>query len=354
VGRTGFSLCEVLWLGLIIATAQAKARATHAKKPPDRLLTRAAQQGVPGQGRQGVIHANFCKLALALFATLTASAAELPKKPPVGFSGTSALSFTHAVVTLGPRPAGSRPHVATELYIESQIKLQKAEFLTDAFTAKTPAGPVPMKNIIARFRGTTGRAIVFSGHYDTKKMAGFWGANDGGSSTGLLLEMLRVLGKQKHPDDIYLVWFDGEEAVREWTASDSLYGSRHLEEKWAADGTLSHIKALINVDMIGDKGLDIAKEENSSKSLMKLVWDTARELGYAKYFLNDEEPIDDDHMPFVRAGVNAIDLIDLDFGPKNSFWHTTKDTMDKLSAHSLQVVGDVLMGVLKKLDAGRS
>ena len=293
------------------------------------------------------------KAATLIFTTLVTTAAESPKPGPVSFSGTSALAFTRAVVSLGPRPVGSRPHAATEQYIESQIKLHKAELLIDVFTAKTPIGNLPMKNIIARFRGATGRAIVFSGHYDTKKQAGFWGANDAGSSTGFLLEMLRVLATQKHPDDIYLVWFDGEEAFKEWTAPDSLYGSRHLEEKWAADGTLSHIKALINVDMIGDKNLDITKDENSSKSLTKLVWDTARELGYAKYFLNDPSPIDDDHMPFVRAGVNAMDLIDLDFGPDNSYWHTSKDVMEKLSAHSLQVLGDVLLRVLKKLDLGQ-
>ena len=299
------------------------------------------------------MHCSKAGLIVPLAALLAAGAATPPKAPP-GFSGARALEFTHAVVALGPRPVGSRPHAATELYIESQIKLQKAELLTDVFTAKTPIGDLPMKNIIARFRGGTGRAVVFSGHYDTKKQAGFWGANDGGSSTGFLLEMLRVLSKQKHPGDIYLVWFDGEESFRDWTASDSLYGSRHLEEKWAADGTLSHVKALINVDMIGDKSLDIVMEENSSKSLTKLVWDTARELGYAKNFLNEPGPVDDDHMPFVRAGVNAMDLIDFNFGPNNSFWHTPKDTMDKLSARSLQVLGDVLMAVLKKLDAGQA
>jgi glutaminyl-peptide cyclotransferase len=292
-----------------------------------------------------------CRHVFLLTFLFTANAE--PPKPPTTFSGTSALAFTRAVVSLGPRPVGSRPHATMEQYIESQIKLHKAELLSDVFTAKTPIGNLQMKNIVARFRGVTGRAIVFSGHYDTKKQAGFWGANDAGSSTGFLLEMLRVLAKQKHPDDIYLVWFDGEESFHEWTAADSLYGSRHLEEKWAADGTLSHIKALINVDMIGDKNLDIGKEENSSKSLTKLVWDTARDLGYAKNFLNDTGPIDDDHMPFVRAGVNAIDLIDLNFGPGNSYWHTSKDVMDKLSASSLQVLGDVLLGVLKKLDAGQ-
>jgi len=271
-------------------------------------------------------------------------------KLPAGFSGAQAFKFTQDVVSFGPRPVGSHAHAATELYIEAQIKLAKAELLSDAFTAHTPAGPAAMKNIIARFRGASGRAVVFSGHYDTKKMPAFLGANDGGSSTGFLLEMLRVLARQKHPDDVYLVWFDGEEAVREWSATDSVYGSRHLEEQWARDGTLSHIKALINVDMIGDKDLGILKEENSSQPLTKLVWDTAQELKYGKYFLSNPTPIEDDHLPFARAGVNAIDLIDFDYGPENSYWHKKEDTMDKLGARSFQVVGDVLLAVLKKLE----
>jgi Zn-dependent M28 family amino/carboxypeptidase len=294
-------------------------------------------------------------------ALLTAAACALflsaGEKPPMhgkslsGFNGTQALSFTHDVVSFGPRPVGSHAHEAAELYIESQIKSAKAELLADSFTAHTPTGTAAMKNIIARLRGTSGRAVVFSGHYDTKKMPAFLGANDGGSSTGFLLEMLRVLSKQKHTDDIYLVWFDGEEAVAEWSATDSVYGSRHLEEKWARDGTLSHIKALINVDMIGDKDLGILKEQNSSERLVKLVWDAAQEHGYRKYFLNNPAPIEDDHLPFVRAGVDAIDLIDFDYGPKNSYWHKKEDTMDKLSAHSFQVIGDVLLAVLKKLEA---
>lgn len=291
-------------------------------------------------------------LAFCFFLSAATKPAARKKTTPAGFSGTSALEFTRAVVSLGPRPVGSHSHAATELYIESEIKLTKAELLSDAFNAQTPIGSLAMKNIIARFHGGSGRAIVFSGHYDTKKTPGFSGANDGGSSTGLLLEMLRVLAAQKHPDDIYLVWFDGEEAFKQWSPPDSLYGSRHLEETWARDGTLSHIKALINVDMIGDKELGIFQEENSSKTLMKMVWDTGRELGYGKYFLNAPTPIDDDHLPFVRAGINAIDLIDLDYGPNNSYWHSKLDTMDKVSAHSFQVVGDVLMALLKKLDAG--
>jgi len=208
-----------------------------------------------------------------------------------------------------------------------------------------------MKNIIARLKGSSGRAIVFSGHYDTKKMPGFWGANDGGSSTGFLIEMLRAASKQRHPDDIYFVWFDGEEAFNEWSAQDSIYGSRHLEERWARDGTLSHIEAMFNVDMIGDKDLGIVQEANSSQSLTKLVWDTARSLGFGKYFLTTPSPIEDDHLPFVQNGINAIDLIDFDYGPNNSYWHTPKDVMEKLSPHSFQIVGNVLMAVLRKLEA---
>jgi Zn-dependent M28 family amino/carboxypeptidase len=287
--------------------------------------------------------------AAALFGI--AAGAARPGSIPAKFSGQSAYDYTKAVVSLGPRPAGSQPHVATELYIESQIKLHNAELLTDVFTTQTPAGKLGMKNIIARLRGGTGRAIVFSGHYDTKKMPGFWGANDGGSSTGFLIELMRVLAKQRHPDDIYLVWFDGEEAFKQWSAQDSVYGSRHLEEKWARDGTLSRVEAMFNVDMIGDKDLGIVEEANSSQSLTKLVWDTARALGLGRYFLNEPTPIEDDHLPFVQAGINAIDLIDFDYGPRNSFWHTPKDVMDKLSPHSFQVVGDVLLAVLRKLEA---
>ena len=127
--------------------------------------------------------------------------------------------------------------------------------------------------------------------------------------------------------------------------------SRHLAEKWSSDGMLTRIKALINVDMIGDKDLGILEDTNSSRSLLRLVWQTANDLGYGKYFLESATPMEDDHMPFVRKGVNALDLIDFDYGPNNAYWHDEKDTMDKLSAHSLDVVGNVLVAVLRKLQS---
>jgi Zn-dependent M28 family amino/carboxypeptidase len=207
-----------------------------------------------------------------------------------------------------------------------------------------------MVNIIARFPGHSGRAVALTGHYDTKKMAGmrFVGADDGGSSTAFLLEMAETLQSMPHNDDIYLVWFDGEEAFGQWSDSDSLYGSRHLAERWAADGTLSRIKALINVDMIGGKDLHVMNEENSSPALRKLIWDTAERTGYGKYFDTAEGATDDDHMPFVKLGVNAVDLIDFDTS-KKTYWHTPEDTMDKLAVHSFEVLGAVLTEVLKQL-----
>ena len=271
---------------------------------------------------------------------------------PQPFSGASALEFTRKAVSFGPRPPGSEAIKKLQTYIFSQLKLRRCQTLEDSFAAETPLGPLPMVNIIARFPGSSGRAVVITGHYDTKSLPGtfFVGANDGGASAGFLLEMARALSGRPHKDDLYLVWFDGEEAIAQWSATDGIYGSRHLAAKWAADGTLSRIKALINVDMIGDKDLGILEEQYSSASLRGLVWQTAAQLGLGRYFLKRTGAIEDDHVPFLRRGVNALDLIDFDYGPGHSYWHTDQDTLDKLSAESLQVVGTVLLEVLRKLE----
>jgi Zn-dependent M28 family amino/carboxypeptidase len=273
---------------------------------------------------------------------------------PARFSGSSALSYTAKAVSFGERPSGSDAIIKLRAWIVAQLKPLGPMVTLDSFTGHTPAGPVPMANIIAKFPGSSGKAIAVTGHYDTKRipMVHFVGADDAGSSTGFLLELAHVLARQKRVDDIYLVWFDGEEAVRaEWSEGDSRYGSRHLADKWMADGTLSKLKALINIDMVGDKNLNIAPDLNSSQSLRDLIWQTAQSLGYGKYFLSEGGAIDDDHMPFIASGANAVDIIDLDYGPQNSYWHTAQDTMDKLSAHSFQVVGDVIVEVLAKLQA---
>ncbi len=268
------------------------------------------------------------------------------------FSGASALEFTAKAVAFGPRPAGSEANRKLQTYITTQVHGFGWRVQQDAFIADTPLGPKPMKNIIAKLPGSSGKAVVISGHFDTKLMPliSFVGANDGGSSTGLLLELARALAGKPHKDDLYLVWFDGEEAFVDWTETDSVYGSRHLAQKWSADSTLGKIKALINVDMTGDRDLELVKEVNSAEGLRTLVWETAADLGYAKQFGSNMQPIGDDHMPFVRLGVNAIDLIDFDYGPNHSYWHNERDTLDKLSAASFEVMGKVLLEVLRRLE----
>ena len=283
------------------------------------------------------------KALLILWASLAAAS---------DFSGSSALKFTGKAVEFGPRPPGSPAIRKLQQYILSNLKQWGCEVIEDNFTAQTPKGAVGMKNIIARFRGTSGRAIAITGHYDTKLFTGFRfvGANDGGASTGFLLETARVLAGKPRKDDVYLVWFDGEEAFGEWSDTDGIYGSRHLAAKWAADGTASRFKALINVDMIGDKDLKIPKELNSTAALGRLVWQVAADLGYGRRFPNETIAIEDDHMPFRRIGMPALNLIDFSYGPDHSWWHTPADTMDKVSSESLQIVGDVLLETIKRLE----
>jgi glutaminyl-peptide cyclotransferase len=284
---------------------------------------------------------------------LVVACAAVVEGGPMQFSGRSALDFTSRAVALGPRPIATDAHARLERMITTHLKTSGWEVVPDSFSAQTPLGPRTMHNLIGRLPGKSGKAVVITGHYDTKIMSGirFVGANDGGSSTGFLMELARVLPKQGLNDDVYLVWFDGEEAVAEWTATDSLYGSRHLAERWQRDGTASRIKALINVDMIGDKDLDLVYEISGTGWLRELVWRTAEELGDQRQFTRNANWIGDDHQPFLNIGVPAIDLIDFNYGPGNRYWHTEQDTMDKLSAASLQAVGDVILAALKKLEA---
>ncbi|MBI4893954.1 MAG: M28 family peptidase [Acidobacteria bacterium] len=284
--------------------------------------------------------------------TLTLAAALLaPLALGADFSGAQALEYTKALVAFGPRPAGTPALQKTQDYIVRQLKAQGWTVTEDAFPARTPAGVLQMKNIIASRKGTNGKAVVVTGHYDTKRFPfKFVGANDGGASGGLLLEMARALKDRPFKSDVYLVFFDGEEAVRDWTSTDSLYGSRHLAEKWQKDGTNARITGLINVDMIGDRDLHVVSEMYSSEPLRRLLWQVAAQLGEAKRFDGQELPIEDDHVPFLRLGVRALDLIDFEYGPRHAWWHTTEDTVDKLSADSLQAVGKVVAETLRRLD----
>jgi Zn-dependent M28 family amino/carboxypeptidase len=193
---------------------------------------------------------------------------------------------------------------------------------------------------------------MVAGHYDTKRFEDFRyvGANDGGSSAALLLELARVLASRKNALTYWLVFFDGEEAIRDWTSTDSLYGSRHLVEKLSASGELSRVQAMILVDMIGDANLDIHREGNSTPWLVDTVFNVAKRLGYGRYFPESQIAMDDDHIPFVNAGVSAVDLIDFDYGPNQSYWHSAKDTLEHCSPLSLTIVGRVVAATLNELE----
>lgn len=275
-----------------------------------------------------------------VLAAALASAAE--------FSGDAAFAHTKKAVEFGPRPSGSPEIAKLQAYILEQLKTCKCEVTQDNFTARTPRGEIAMKNIIAKFPGKSGKAIAVTGHYDTKYFPGrkFVGASDGASSTGLLLELAHALTGEARTDDVYVVFFDGEEAVGEWSATDKLYGSRYLAVAWRDSGLLAKMKAVINVDMIGDKQLNIKREQNSRRALVDLVWKTAADLGYRANFVEDTIDIDDDHMPFLQLGAPAIDLIDFDYAP----WHEDSDTLDKLSAQSLQIVGRVVHESVRRLE----
>lgn len=263
-----------------------------------------------------------------------------------------AFQYIKEIVAFGTRPMGSENHKKLENYITAHLKGDQVE--DDAFTADTVEGKFPVRNIIAKFPGTKDGIIVILGHYDTVyplRNSGFVGANDGGSSTAILLEYANQLrGKKRDGYSVWLVWTDGEEAVRQWSATDSLYGTRHLAEKWEKDGTLRKIKALLVMDMIGDADLNIDRDTNSTPWLSDLVYTAAGRGGYQSHFYARTGGIEDDHLPFVKRGVPCADIIDLDYGYNNVFHHTPQDTLDKLSPKSLEIVGNTTLEAIRLLD----
>jgi len=273
------------------------------------------------------------------------------------FNGAKAYDYAREFVAIGPRWVGSPGHAQAEQFLRSHFQHDQLE--EDAFTANTPIGVVSLRNFIVRFPGKKDGVIVLGTHYETNyplRNINFVGANDGGSTTGLLMaiaDQLRAeLARSGKLDgySVWLVFFDGEEAFQSWSASDSTYGSRHLAAKWGRDGTLTRIKAFMLADMIGDKDLDIQRESRSTGWLVDLVAQAAKKFGDERYFFQREEAVDDDHLPFLERGVPSIDVIDLDYGPNNSYHHTAQDTMDKISAHSLTIDGDVFMETIRLID----
>ncbi len=267
--------------------------------------------------------------------------------PP--FDSGRAFEHVRQLVAIGPRPAGSPGIEAARRYIRDQIKALGLSTTEGAFDAQTPLGPLKMVNLSVVIPGASPERLLIGGHYDTKlfRRFRFVGANDGGSSAAMLLELARVLKDRRNPFTIELVFFDGEEAMLEWTGTDHTYGSRHYVETARTSGTLKTIRAMLLVDMVGDRNLNIRREANSTGWLTDIIWVAARRLGRGDAFLDEPLALEDDHVPFLEAGVPAVDIIDLDYPA----WHTPNDTLDNVSARSLQTVGDVLLAALPTIEA---
>jgi len=269
---------------------------------------------------------------------------------PAGtFDGARALEHLKRQVAFGPRPSGSAPLKATREYILAQLKGAGVATRQDAFVARTPAGEVSMANVVATIPGRRPDRIVIASHFDTKiaRDFKFVGANDGASSTAMLLELARVLQGPPRDFTIELLFLDGEEAVNwDWQGADNTYGSRHYVEAAQKAGTLTGVKALILLDMIGDRDLLVRRDSNSTPWLVDLVWAAAARAGHRATFSNELTTVEDDHVPFVRAGVPSVDIIDLD----NPTWHTAQDDLEHVSVRSLQIVGDVVLAALPDIE----
>lgn len=287
--------------------------------------------------------------ALVAVALVFGTSIVAAQQTPPTFDGGRAYEHVRQMVAIGPRPAGSAALEQTRTYIKEQLAMLQVEVVEQPFEAATPLGPVKMVNLIATIPGAKPERLAFAGHYDTKlfREFPFVGANDGGSSASVLIELARVLKARKNPYTIEILFLDGEEArLPEWSGTDHTYGSQYYVDAGKKAGTLGGLKALILVDMVGDRNLVIKREAHSTAWLTDAVWAAAKRLKLQQYFVEESTAIEDDHVPFLQAGVPAVDVIDLDYAP----WHTAQDTLDKVSAGSLEVVGKVVLGALPAIE----
>ena len=289
-------------------------------------------------------------IALLCSCALTSGAQKL--------SGPRAYTFAKQFVTTsGPRWIGSPGHQKAEDFLRTFFapEKKKGTFEEDSFSMNTPVGLLPMRNFIVRYPGKKDGLVVVATHYETNyplKDTGFVGANDGGATTGHLLELATYY--RTHPNDGYtlvLLFDDGEEAIQSWSSTDSLYGTRHLAAKWSNDGTLKKIKAFLITDMIGDRDLNLNYELNSTPWLRDTLHQAAKNTGHLASIFKNQQEVSDDHLPFKQRGVPVLDMIDIDYGPRTAatpdgWHHTPQDTLDKISARSLQISGDLLLETL--------
>lgn len=271
------------------------------------------------------------------------------------FSGARAFAETEALVQISPRDAGTAKARIAAVHLETQLKDLGFKTVIDTFSEETPAGKIFFNNVLGRLPGKTNRLILLVSHFDTKTGISpeFQGANDSGSSSGVLLELARVLAERAPFETEFLVaFFDGEECRTRYSPTDGLHGSRRLARQIFTGGGAALVEAVILLDMVGDKDLNIMVPRNSSQELVKELFSAAHEVGVRPRFSLGPGSILDDHVPFLLAGMPVIDVIDFEYGSApglNDYWHTPEDTLDKLSAESMQVVGDTILRMVENL-----
>ncbi len=294
-------------------------------------------------------------MALIWLLSLPSLAPGLPDNLPGNFDGARAYEHVRHLVDLGSRPPASDGIHRAQAYIIAQLKSYGCQVEEHDFHGSTPLGDLAMKNIVVKIPGTSQGIVLYATHYDTVRIPNFVGADDGGSGVGTMLELARLFCARKNSLNVWIVFFDGEEAQGRWTDSasvnwtdtNSTFGSREMAASMALSGDLKRVKAMILADMIGPANLKIKRDTNSTPWLTDLIWATAAQLGYENVFVSEKFPITgDDHLSFIRRGVAGCDLIDFSI----PYWHTPQDTLDKIDAQSLAVVGHVLAETLPRLE----
>ena len=267
-----------------------------------------------------------------------------------GFNGKRAYALVAKQVGFGPHPSGSPAIAKLQDFLQSELKSYGSTVDTDSFTADTPVGHLPMKNIVAKIPGEKPGIILLGTHYDTLlTVPNFVGADDGGSSTALMLELARLLCPQRGKYAVWIAFFDGEEAMQHWSDTDSRYGSRQMAAKLAMSGDLKKVRAFLLADIVGGRKAQFLRETSSTPDLINVFWNTAHKLGYKALFRDTTTEAQDDHDSFLTRGVPSVDVIG-DF-INNGYWHTPEDNLDKISAKTLAGVGHVFLESIKVLQS---
>lgn len=289
-----------------------------------------------------------CAWTLAL-ALVPATCGQVPAQveTEVAFDDARAWRHLEAQVALGPRPAGSDAAEAVRAYVEGELAGYGLAPRREEFTADTPLGPIAMANVIAEVpaAGADAPIVLLATHYDTKRAEfEFVGANDSASGTAVLLEVARILAQRPSPVSYRIVFLDGEEAVRwDWLDPDNRYGSRHHAAELEKTGLAERVAACVLIDMVGDRDLQLTTDQNSDGRLLEAFFGAARRAGLGKHVDGERMPVKDDHLSFMAVGIRSVDLIDFDFGPRNAYWHSAQDTLERVSRQSLLAAGRIVL-----------